>query len=118
MTQITLELPDELAERLRPVQDDLPRVLELGLRAIDAAAQSEFTGASAVLEFLAGLPSAEEILALRPAPALSERIHALLEKSRNEGLSADEQTEWRQYEYLEHLVRLAKARAAAKLKSR
>jgi len=35
----------------------------------------------------------------------------LLDKTRNTGLSRDELREWQQYEYIEHLVRLAKARA-------
>jgi len=40
----------------------------------------------------------------------------LLEKNQAAGLSADEQREWQQYQYVEHLVRLAKARAALKLR--
>ena len=29
---LTLSIPDELANRLRPVEDRLPEILELGLR--------------------------------------------------------------------------------------
>lgn len=67
------------------------------------------------MEILAALPTPEEILALRPAAALQARISILLEKNRNEGLTPREEQEWEQYQYLEHLVRLAKAKAAAKL---
>ena len=43
-------------------------------------------------------------------------VRALLEKNRAEGLSDDEEREWERYEYLEHLVRMAKAKAKLKLR--
>lgn len=116
MTAVTLEVPDELAQRLEPVFDHLPQILTLGLRAFQANAQPGFPGAAEVFEFLAGLPSPEEILALRPAESLEKRVQALVEKNNNERLTAAEEQEWQQYEYLEHLVRIAKIRANAKLK--
>ncbi len=48
--------------------------------------------------------------------SLEERVQNLLEKNRAEGLSADEEREWERYEYLEHLVRMAKAKAKLKLR--
>ena len=115
LSPITLELPEPLAERLRSLIDRLPRILELGLREWDASRQGEFEGASDVFEFLAGLPTPEEIIALRPSPSLQARVSALLEKNRQDALSAEEQEEWRHYQYLEHLVRLAKAKAFPRL---
>jgi hypothetical protein len=41
----------------------------------------------------------------------------LLEKNSTEGLTAEEEREWGAYEYLEHVVRMAKANAALKLKA-
>lgn len=118
MSAITLDLPDELAERLQALADRLPRVLELGLRELDASSQEGFSGTSDVLEFLAGLPTPEETLAFRPSTALAERVSELLEKNRGGGLSAAEADEWRRYAYLEHLMRMAKARAMIKLGGR
>ena len=108
---MTLELPDELAVRLRPLQDQIPRILEFGLRELNAKAQHGFEGTADVLEILAGLPTPEEVLALRLSEALQARISALLEKNRTEGLTPKEEQEWEGYQYLEHLVRLAKAKA-------
>ena len=115
MSSITLEVSDELAERLRPLQDRLPRVLELGLRELNAAGPPSFEGAAEVLEFLAGLPSPDDILALRPSEQLQQRVSGLLAKNRVEGLTPEEEQEWQQYEYLEHLVRIAKTKATLKL---
>lgn len=116
MSAITLDLPDDLAERLRSLADRLPRVLALGIHELDAS-PSQFAGTSEVLEFLATLPSPEETLALRPSPKLQARMTELLEKNRTSGLTPEEREEIRHYEYAEHLVRMAKGRALAKLKA-
>ena len=112
---ITVTIEDELAKQLKLYEKQLPQIVELGIRELRARSEAGYNGVSSVLEKLAALPSPEEVLALRPAPALQERIDALLEKNRTAGLSPDDQREWEQYQYLEHLVRLAKASAQRKL---
>jgi hypothetical protein len=107
---LTLSIPDELATRLRAVEDRLPEILELGLREW-LSAPPGYAGLNDVLETLARLPSPEEVVALRPSPILQTRIEALLEKLRANGLSDEEQREWDRYEYIEHLIRMAKIRA-------
>lgn len=116
MTQIVLNLPEELSLRLRLLEAKLPQILELGLRELNASSQPGFNGAADILEFLASLPSPEEIIALRPSEALQARIDTLLEKNRSGQLTLEEEELWEQYQYLEHLIRLAKAKAYLKLK--
>ena len=115
MSAITLKVPDELAERLRNQHARLPEILELGLRELNAGTQSGFGGAAKVLEFLAGLPSPEEALNVRPSERLQSRVQELLRKSRAGELTTQEEEEWERYEYIEHLVRIAKAKACVKL---
>lgn len=112
--EITLNVSEELASRLRPVEDQLPQILELGIRDLNARQGGTFAGLAELLEKLASLPSPEEILALRASPALQERIDTLLEKSKDEGLTPDERREWEQFCYVEHLVRMAKGNAETK----
>jgi hypothetical protein len=114
LMELTLTIPDELAMRLGPISDRLPQILELGLREMDADC-GDFAGLADVLEVLASLPSPSEVLALRPSSALQQRIETLLSKNRSGGLSEAEQVEWQQYQYVEHLVRVAKAQATLKL---
>ena len=114
--EITLTVPEELALRLQPFEKELPQILELGIHAWNAGSESGFPGLAEVLETLASLPTPQEILALRPSTALQEQIEGLLEKNQNGALSADEQQGWARYQYVEHLVRVAKAHAALKLK--
>ena len=117
MASIALSLPDDLASHLRVQQEQLPRILELGLRELNAGGQSGFEGAADVLELLAALPTPEEILKLRPSPRLSDRIAELIEKSRACEMTPRDEEDWERYEYLEHLVRMAKAAAQLKLTS-
>ncbi|MEB3295672.1 MAG: hypothetical protein VKJ24_21175 [Synechococcales bacterium] len=116
MQQITVELPDDLALRLGPLRSQLPQILERGLVAWSDEGSTVFSGLSEVLEFLAKLPTPEEVLALRPSDTLSAKITELLEKNRAEGLTEAEEQLWQQYERVEYLVQMAKAQALLKLK--
>src|SRR5262245_8592133 len=89
MSSLTLEIPDELAERLSGLTEQLPRILDLGLRALSAEAQRQYAGPADFLEIRAGLPAPDEVLALRASHALQERISAFLEKNRTARLSLD-----------------------------
>ncbi len=118
MTTVQLEVSDDLAEKLRPVNSQqIERALYIGLREINASNQVRFVGAAQILELLASLPTPQEVLAIQPSAQLQERVSQLLEKNRNEGLSLEEKQEWQEFEYLEHLIRIAKAKAARKLKN-
>ena len=118
--KVTLTVPDELASEfnLKSMDDEeLARIFERALRRRNGGQAMEFEGLGEVLEVLAELPTPEEVLELRPSPELQQRINALLEKNRAAGLSPEEGNWWEQFQYVEHLVRIAKAKAAAKLKA-
>jgi hypothetical protein len=114
---VTVDLPDELAIRLGTHKNQLPEILERGLRDVNASDQFGYNGAAAVLEFLAKLPTPEQIVAFRPSAALETHVNDLLEKNRTRGLTPEEKRQWEQYEYLENLVRTAKAEAFVRLKA-
>ena len=115
--KVTLDLPDDLAMDLRHFKHQTASIVAAGLREVNAPVGGEFQGLAQVLEKLAELPTPDEVLALRPAPELQARLSELLRKNREEGLTTDEQAEWQRYEWVEHLVRMAKARALMKLKA-
>jgi len=113
MSAITLDIPDDLVQRLQGREDQLAHILELGLRELSLG--RGFPGASALIELLATLPEPEDVLKLHPSPELQQRIDALLDRSMTGSLTPAEESEWDRYEFLEHLVRIAKASAQAKL---
>jgi hypothetical protein len=114
--QVTFDLPDEVVAQLNLFEDKLPQILELGLRELNAVTQVGFSGFAEVVEFLASLPTPEAIIALRPSETLQAQIATLLEKNRTVGLTPADEQLWQGYQYLEHIVRMTKARAFLKLK--
>ena len=115
--KVTLDLPDELAADLLHFESQSASIVAAGLREVNAPVGGRFQGLAQVLEKLAELPSPQEVLELRPTDELQARIEELLAKNRDAGLDAMEEEEWHRYETVEHLVRLAKARALAKLQA-
>ena len=68
-----------------------------------------------ILHFLAKLPSPQEVLNLRLAPDAHQEIDNLLEKNRTQGFNERDRLLWQHYEFIEHLVRLAKTQALSKV---
>ena len=114
--QVTIELPENLAVNLQSHKGKLSQIFELGLREFKASSSIGYKSVADVLEFFAGLPAPDEILALRPSAEMEAKIGELLEKNRREGLSEMEEQTWASYEFIEHLVRIAKTKASARLK--
>lgn len=116
MAQITIDISDDLAQRLQQFQSQLPQVLELGLQEFQSQQrQSKFLDEQDTVTLLASQPSPEQILAIRPSPEFQARVSALLAQSKAGTLSAKGEAELERYLTLEHLVRLAKTHALAQL---
>lgn len=111
---MTFDVSPELATRLHPFEQQLSQVLELGLHEFNTPKQQGFKGINDILEFLASMPTPEEMIALRPYEALQTKVNQLLEKQQYGILNDIEQQQWQQCEYVEHLVRTAKANALLK----
>jgi hypothetical protein len=109
--QITVDIPDGIAQYWEPVQSELPRLLAIGLVEVNANPTHRFLGLAEVLTFFAQRPSPQEILTLRLSDVAQAQVEELLDRNRNDGLSLLDQQVWQQYEFVEHLVRMAKAEA-------
>ena len=64
-----------------------------------------------VIDFIAGGTTPGKIIAFRPSEASKARVSGLIYKSKNASISSEEKDELSHYMQLEHLMRLAKARA-------
>jgi hypothetical protein len=107
MAQITIEVPDSLAEQLAPVRYRLPEVLA---RWLDQPPPLLSEVYRYVLEFLASNPSPQDVVNFKPTPAMQERISELLEKNRAGQLTPTESSELDEYGYVNRLISLLKAR--------
>jgi len=114
MAQITIEVPDALAQRLASVRDRLPEILE---QALGGSAPLPAQVYPYVLEFLMSNPSSQEMLDFQPTPAVQERISELLEKNRASQLTAEESAELDAYERLNRFLRKFKIRALQDLQA-
>ena len=64
-----------------------------------------------VIEFIAAGSTPERVVSFRPSPATRARVADLIDREKTIGLLAEEKSELDHYMQLEHLMRLAKARA-------
>jgi hypothetical protein len=67
--------------------------------------------ADEVVEFLAREISPQALVAFRPSEVTRQRVWELVQKEKEEGLTPEEKSELDDYERLEHLLILAKAKA-------
>lgn len=64
-----------------------------------------------VIDFIAAGVTPDSLVAFRPSEAARQRVADLIEREKTIGLTQDETSELDHYMQLEHLIRLAKARA-------
>ena len=110
MVQMTMELPEDLAERIRPLSGWLPTLLELSLVGYQTEAVAT---ATEVIEFLATEPSPVEILSYHVSERGQQRLQRLLALNEAGLLSEAEQRELDELERIEHIVIMLKAEVAA-----
>lgn len=123
MAELTIQIPDELAERLEPLCSRLPELLsQLVNTGSPAGASLELPTTNLpempqayleVLDFLMTRPTPQDIIAFKVSPKAQDRLSSLLDKNREGILTEAEVAELDVYEQLEHLMILMKARAFA-----
>jgi hypothetical protein len=69
-----------------------------------------------VTDFLGSAPTLEEIANYRLPPELQDQAHNLLDKHRSGNLTDEERSEMEEFQQLDHLLTLVKAKARLKLK--
>lgn len=67
-------------------------------------------------DFLLAGPSPAEMAAYKVSAALDQRLHELLDKNSQGGLTSDEQEELNRFLHVNHLLIVLKAKARLKLK--
>ena len=118
MTTIALEVPDELAVKLDLFREHLPALLNEVLN--PAVGEKVLVGIGAatsrqvldeMVDFLASGPTPDEIIAHKASDGMQARLRELLDKNREDGLTAAESAELDLFESVEDLMGLLKAKA-------
>ena len=118
MRTITLEVPDELAQRLDAELDRLPYILAWVFNLLSApptvsspATAFPELAFTEMMEFLSSHPTPEQILAFQISPRAQARLAELLEKNWEEELSEAEHAELDWYGYVHDIMTRLKAQA-------
>lgn len=106
MVQMTMEVSEDLAQRLRPLGAWLPTVLELsllGLKTVAAATASE------VIAFLSQDPTPQDVLHYHVSASAQQHLQRLLTLNAAGLLGATEHQELDELQRIEHLLIMLKA---------
>ena len=68
-----------------------------------------------IIDFIAAGTTPKRVIAFQPSEEVKARVADLIHREKTNSLSSEESSELNQYLQLEHLMRLAKARARAHL---
>ena len=125
MAELTIQIPDELAQRLEPIRNRLPELLTQLLETTNPPASVQLDTVAIlpnipavyteVLDLLIKRPTPQEIAAFKVSSQAQSRLQTLLDKNRQATLTEAETAELDVYQQLEHLMILLKARAYAEL---
>ncbi len=112
MQTITIEVPDEVATRLKPWQQELPAVLttmvEVWAKPIKPTVSPTLTE---LLTLLLSQPTPQKIMCFKVSSRTQARVDDLLDKNREIGLTDEESAELDGYEQLNFVMVLLKAQA-------
>ena len=115
MVQMTMQVPNDLAKRIKPIQYWLPTILELSLVGFKTLATET---ATEIIRFLSTNPSSKEVLDHQVSKRAQERLRRLLALNEAGMLGEMEQLELDEIQQIEHIMIMLKAQIAEELKKR
>jgi len=113
MVQITMQVPEDLAHKIQPMQVWLPTILELGLVGFKTLAPAT---ATEVVRFLSTNPSPQEVLNFHVSSRAQARLRRLLALNAAGVLGESGQHELDELQRLEHKMTMLKAQLAKELR--
>ncbi|PZO44299.1 MAG: hypothetical protein DCF17_04345 [Shackletoniella antarctica] len=123
MAQITIDIPDDLAQQLAPFQgqfsDLFTRLIATTLLGQPASGQSTVAPNllstagthQEILDFLISQPTSAQIIGFKVSETSQSRLQTLLQKNRETTLTPSETAELDLYEQLDTLIGFLKIRA-------
>lgn len=106
MASLTLQIPEQLAQRLQPAAPWLSTILELTL--LGCRTQAAATVAE-IIQFLLKAPTTTELLTFQISETAQTRLQRLLALNQAGLLSEQEQKELAELEQIEHIIVMLKA---------
>ncbi len=120
MTTITIEIPDNLAAQFQIAPAALPALIREAVASKLARLSPQSTDSAPaspiyqeIIDLLTVGPTAEQILAFKISDSAQQRLEELLDKNREEEMTAEESAELKTYARLSEYLTKLKARARA-----
>ena len=108
MVEMTMQVPNNLAPKLRRMNKWLPTVLELSLAGFKTPAAQTV---SELVGFLSNGPTPKQVASYKVSERSQKRLRRLLALNQSSLLSEEEQAELEETERLEHFVTMLKIQA-------
>lgn len=128
MAQLTIEIPDELAQKIAPFQDQISNIVAAVFQS-SFVAQSISTNFSnsplpvesptylEIIDFLANRPTSEQVVNFKVSERSQSRLQLLLQKNREDALNASEIAELDLFEQLDVLMTMLKIKSYKSMQS-
>jgi hypothetical protein len=110
MPSLTLDLSEQLQDKVKPFSRWVPAILEVSLLNLKSPAHG---AASEFIDFLTSNPRDGSVGAYKLSEVFQERVEVLLERNRSGVLGQEEQRELDDYVRLEHVIRVIKLKLKA-----
>jgi hypothetical protein len=129
MAQLTIDIPDELAQRLAPYKNQISEIFtnlvntSLRENVIDkldissTPSPTELPTYLEIIDFLVNRPTSEQIATFKVSEQAQTRLRELLQKNSDTNLVSSEEAELNLYEQLDTLMSMMKIRAYATMQS-
>jgi len=114
MVQITMQVPEELANKIQPMQHWLPTILELSLVGFKTLATET---ATEVIQLFATNPSPQQVLDYHVSERAQDRVQRLLALNAAGLLGEEEHQELDELNKIEHTIIKLKAQLAKQVQS-
>lgn len=117
MTTMTLDIPEEVANRVASLREHLPALIEHASETLPVGypsgalyLSSDYPIVDEMIGFLASGPTPHQILEHKVSAELQERLETLLDKNREAALAETEAAELDAFRRVNHTMILLKAR--------
>ena len=129
MAQLTIDIPDELAQRLAPYKNQISEIFtnlvntslrENVMDKLDISSTpspTELPTYLEIIDFLVNRPTSEQIATFKVSEQAQTRLRELLQKNSATNLVSSEEAELNLYEQLDTLMSMMKIRAYATMQS-
>ena len=129
MAQLTIDIPDELAQRLAPYKNQISEIFtnlvntslrENVMDKLDISSTpspTELPTYLEIIDFLVNRPTSEHIATFKVSEQAQTRLRELLQKNSDTNLVSSEEAELNLYEQLDTLMSMMKIRAYATMQS-